>query len=76
MAGKEGIDTIHLLFNATFELIKEHNEQIKKYDELKEKNNKLRQEIDRSEAIVERSNRDFSDVKDSLPETLPNNFKP
>ena len=38
--------------------------------ELKETKNKLEKEIKDKEALVQRSNRDFSDVKDSLPETL------
>jgi chaperonin cofactor prefoldin len=39
--------------------------------ELKEKKEKLTQEIKKGEAIIQKSNRDFSDVKNSLPETSP-----
>jgi len=40
--------------------------------ELKRKKEVLKKSIDKSEAIISRSGRDFTDVKDSLPETLPN----
>jgi hypothetical protein len=40
-------------------------------EELKTKKEKLRDEIDKKEAIIERSNRDFTDVKETLPETQP-----
>jgi hypothetical protein len=40
-------------------------------EELKTKKENLRQDIDKKEAIIERSNRDFTDVKDSLPEKQP-----
>jgi hypothetical protein len=39
--------------------------------ELKAKKEKLGVDIDKKEAVIERSNRDFTDVKDSLPETQP-----
>jgi hypothetical protein len=39
--------------------------------ELKTKKDTLRNEIDKQEAIIERSNRDFSDVKDTIPEPQP-----
>jgi hypothetical protein len=40
-------------------------------EELKTKKDTLREQIDKKEAIIERSNRDFSDVKNTLPETQP-----
>lgn len=40
-------------------------------DELKSKKDVLLTDIKKKEAIVERSNRDFTDVKDSLPEREP-----
>lgn len=40
--------------------------------ELKRKKEVLKKSIDKNEAIISRSGRDFTDVKDSLPETLPN----
>lgn len=40
-------------------------------EELKAKKQKLMEHVDKSEAIIERSNRDFSYVKDTLPETQP-----
>jgi len=39
--------------------------------ELKAKKQQLTDEVDKSEAIIERSDRDFSDVKNTLPETQP-----
>jgi hypothetical protein len=39
--------------------------------ELKTKKEHLMQEVDKNEAIIERSNRDFSDVKDTIPEPQP-----
>lgn len=39
--------------------------------ELRKKKEELKSSIDKSESIIERSDRDFSDVKDSLPETQP-----
>lgn len=39
-------------------------------EELQRKKDKLEQEIREKEALIQRSNRDFSDVKDALPETL------
>lgn len=38
--------------------------------ELKDTKNKLEKEIREKESLIQRSNRDFSDVKDTLPETL------
>ena len=40
--------------------------------ELTEKKIKIQNEIKEQEAIINRSNRDFTDVRDQLPETLPN----
>jgi len=40
--------------------------------ELKRKKETLKKAIDKNDAIISRSGRDFTDVKDSLPETLPN----
>lgn len=40
-------------------------------DELKSKRDALLTDIKKKEAIVERSNRDFTDLKDSLPEPQP-----
>jgi hypothetical protein len=40
--------------------------------ELKNNKEELEKDIRKKESIVNRSNRDFSDVKDSLPQTLPN----
>lgn len=42
--------------------------------ELKAKKETLMNEVDKNEAVIERSNRDFSDVKDTLPETQPKKF--
>jgi len=39
-------------------------------EELQKKKEALEQEIREKEALVQRTNRDFSDVKDTLPETL------
>lgn len=39
-------------------------------NELKNKKKELEKEIKDKEALIQRSNRDFSDVKDALPETL------
>jgi hypothetical protein len=39
-------------------------------DELKVKKERLKKEIAKKLAIIERSNRDFSDVRDTLPEKL------
>jgi hypothetical protein len=41
-------------------------------NELKRKKDELMKGIDKKEAIIERTNRDFSDVKDSLPEKQSN----
>jgi hypothetical protein len=40
-------------------------------EELKAKKDKLLTEVEKGEATIERSNRDFSDVKDTLPEPQP-----
>jgi hypothetical protein len=42
-----------------------------RHDELVTKKENLKKEIDKGEAIVERSNRDFSDVKDRVPDPQP-----
>lgn len=39
--------------------------------ELKTKKEKMVKDVEINESIIDRSNRDFSDVKDSLPESLP-----
>jgi hypothetical protein len=39
--------------------------------ELNQKKKALEADVKKKEAIINRSNRDFSDVKDSLPERLP-----
>lgn len=39
-------------------------------EELQKKKEALEQDIKEKEALVQRANRDFSDVKDALPETL------
>ena len=43
-------------------------------DELKVKKEHIMNDIDKKEAIVERSNRDFSDIKDTLPEKQPTTY--
>jgi hypothetical protein len=52
-----------------------HNEitkQVKdRNNELKGKKDNLVNEVEKGEAIIDRSNRDFSDVKDTLPKPLP-----
>jgi len=45
------------------------NEVKARNDTLKAQKGKLLTQVDKDEAIIERSNRDFSDVKDTLPET-------
>ena len=40
--------------------------------ELMEKKTQLATEIKKQEAIINRTNRDFTDVRDQLPETMPN----
>jgi hypothetical protein len=45
------------------------NEVNRRLSDLKKKKGGLEQKLREKEAIVQRSNRDFSDVKDSLPET-------
>jgi len=39
--------------------------------ELQEKKTQIQEQIKQQEAIINRSNRDFTDVRDQLPETLP-----
>lgn len=39
-------------------------------EELQRKKDRLEQDIREKESLIQRSNRDFSDVKDALPETL------
>lgn len=41
--------------------------------ELTKRKDKLREDIQKQEAVINRSDRDFTDVRDTLPETLPNN---
>jgi hypothetical protein len=45
------------------------NEVNRRLSDLKKKKRGLEQQLREKEAIIQRSNRDFSDVKDSLPET-------
>ena len=45
---------------------------ISRNKELSDKKTKIENEIKEQEAIINRSNRDFTDVRDELPETLPN----
>lgn len=40
-------------------------------EELKSKKETLIENVEKNEAIIERSNRDFSDVKDTVPEPMP-----
>lgn len=40
-------------------------------DELKKKKDQISKEVEKGNAIIERSNRDFVDVKDSVPEPQP-----
>jgi hypothetical protein len=47
---------------------------IARNDELKIKKHNLHKEVEKSEALIERSNRDFSDVKDTIPEPQPKRF--
>ena len=42
--------------------------------ELKAKKEEIINDIDKKEAIIERSDRDFSDVKDTLPEKQPKKY--
>jgi hypothetical protein len=42
--------------------------------ELRNRKDELKTAIDKDEAVIERSDRDFSDVKDTLPETQPKRF--
>lgn len=39
-------------------------------EELQQKKNAIEQDIREKEALIQRANRDFTDVKDTLPETL------
>jgi hypothetical protein len=48
------------------------NEVKKRNNELKEERDQLRNNIDKKEVIIQKNNRDFSDVKDTLPEVQPN----
>jgi hypothetical protein len=48
------------------------NEVKRRNTELKEERDKLRDDIDKKEIIIQKNNRDFSDVKDTLPEVQPN----
>jgi hypothetical protein len=52
-------------YNDIAKQVKDRNE------ELKAKKEKLLTEVEKGEAIIERSNRDFSDVKDTLPQPQP-----
>jgi len=47
------------------------NEVKSRNQKLKEEYNKIRDDIDKKESIIRKSNRDFTDVKDSLPEIQP-----
>ena len=40
-------------------------------DELQKRKKELQRDIEKKEALINRSNRDFTDVKGTLPETLP-----
>jgi len=40
--------------------------------EIKNRNKTLTDELDKQRATIERANRDFTDLKDTLPEKLPN----
>lgn len=48
------------------------NEVKKRNSDLKKERNQLRDDIDKKEVIIQKNNRDFSDVKDTLPEVQPN----
>jgi Icc-related predicted phosphoesterase len=48
------------------------NEVKKRNNELKQERDQLRDNIDKKEVIIQKNNRDFSDVKDTLPEIQPN----
>ena len=48
------------------------NEVKKRNNELKEERDQLRNNIDKKEVIIQKNNRDFSGVKDTLPEVQPN----
>jgi hypothetical protein len=47
------------------------NEVKERNTKLKEERDQLRTDIDKKEAIIQKNNRDFSDVKDTLPEVQP-----
>ncbi len=48
------------------------NEVKRRNIELKQERDQLRDDIDKKEIIIQKNNRDFSDVKDTLPEVQPN----
>jgi hypothetical protein len=48
------------------------NEVKRRNTELKQERDQLRDDIDKKEIIIQKNNRDFSDVKDTLPEVQPN----
>jgi hypothetical protein len=52
-------------------IVKDVKERI---DALETEKKKLEQEIDKQHQLIQTSNRDFSDVKDTLPETQPERF--
>jgi len=56
-----------------------HGEDITKQvkdrnEELRKKKETIMNDIDKKEAVIERSNRDFSDIKDTLPEKQPKKY--
>ena len=57
----------------TFGHVQITNEVKERNTELNHKKDNLMKEIDNKEKIIERSDRDFSDVKESLPETQKKN---
>jgi len=52
-------------------IVKDVKERI---DALETEKKELEQEIDRQHQLIQTSNRDFSDVKDTIPETQPERF--
>lgn len=50
------------------------NQVKQRNDDLKKTKDSLLKEVEKNEAIIEKSNRDFSDVKDLLPEKQPRKF--
>ena len=52
-------------------IVKDVKERI---DALETEKKELEQEIDKQHQLIQTSNRDFSDVKDTLPETQPERF--